>query len=92
MSCGQRQIQAHKLIPPACSSFFHTVLKQDPHQHPLLYLKGVEFSYLQSVLIFMYHGEVNVAQEELNSFLAAAEELRVKGLTQNNSPSNTNIK
>ena len=30
----------------------------------------------------MYHGEVNVAQEELNSFLAVAEELRVKGLTQ----------
>ena len=33
----------------------------------------------------MYMGEVNVAQEELNSFLSVAEELRVKGLTQNNS-------
>ena len=31
----------------------------------------------------MYYGEVNVAQEELNSFLAVAEELKVKGLTQN---------
>merc|ERR1712226_1538133 len=30
----------------------------------------------------MYHGEVNVAQEELNTFLAVAEELQVKGLTQ----------
>jgi len=30
----------------------------------------------------MYHGEVNVAQEELNSFLSVAEDLRVKGLTQ----------
>ena len=30
----------------------------------------------------MYLGEVNVAQEELNSFLAVAEDLRVKGLTQ----------
>ena len=27
----------------------------------------------------MYMGEVNVAQEELNSFLAVAEDLRVKG-------------
>ena len=33
----------------------------------------------------MYMGEVNVAQEELNSFLSVAEDLRVKGLTQNNS-------
>merc|ERR1719270_2649266 len=35
-----------------------------------------------AVLNFMYQGEVNVAQEELNSFLAVAEDLRVKGLTQ----------
>jgi len=31
----------------------------------------------------MYHGEVNVAQDELNSFLTVAEDLQVKGLTQN---------
>merc|ERR1719186_2225058 len=37
----------------------------------------------------MYHGEVNVAQEELNSFLAVAEDLRVKGLTQNQSGSSS---
>ena len=31
----------------------------------------------------MYHGEVNIAQGSLNSFLSAAEELAVKGLTAN---------
>ena len=65
LSCGVRQIQAHKLILSACSPFFRSVLKQNPHQHPLLYLKGVKFSDLQSVLNFMYHGEVNIAQEDL---------------------------
>ena len=84
LSCGTRQIQAHKLILSACSPFFRSILKQNPHQHPLLYLKGVEFNDLQAVLNFMYHGEVNVAQEELNSFLSVAEDLKVKGLTQNN--------
>ena len=32
----------------------------------------------------MYHGEVNVDQEELNNFLAVAEDLKVKGLIQSN--------
>merc|ERR1712098_40742 len=68
-------------------------LKRNPHQHPLLYLKGVKYKELVCVLNFMYQGEVNVAQEELNSFLSVAEELRVKGLTQgNNSTSDSKPK
>jgi len=89
LACDDEQIQAHKVILSACSPFFRTVLRRNPHAHPLLYLKGVKFGDLQSVLNFMYHGEVNVAQEELNSFLAIAEELRVKGLTQNNGSSSS---
>jgi len=85
LACDDEQIQAHKVILSACSPFFRNILRRNPHQHPLLYLKGVKYSDLQSVLNFMYHGEVNVAQEELNSFLAVAEDLRIKGLTQNHS-------
>jgi len=89
LACDDDQLQAHKVILSACSPFFRAILKRNPHQHPLLYLKGVKYSDLQSVLNFMYHGEVNVAQDELNSFLAVAEELRVKGLTQNNQSSSS---
>jgi len=87
LACDDEQMYAHKVILSACSSFFRNILRRNPHQHPLLYLKGVKYTDLQSVLNFMYHGEVNVAQEELNSFLAVAEDLQVKGLTQNNSGS-----
>ena len=87
LACDDQQMQAHKVILSACSPFFRSVLKKNPHAHPLLYLKGVKYVDLVAVLNFMYHGEVNVAQEELNSFLAVAEELKVKGLTQNGPPS-----
>merc|ERR1711936_1104303 len=90
LSCDDEQIQAHKVILSACSPFFRGVLRRNPHAHPLLYLKGVKFSDLTAVLNFMYHGEVNVAQEELNSFLAVAEDLKVKGLTQGNSSKDSN--
>ena len=83
IACDDEQISAHKVILSACSPFFRNILRRNNHQHPLLYLKGVNYSSIQSVLNFMYHGEVNVAQEDLNSFLAVAEDLKVKGLTQN---------
>ena len=82
LACDDEQIQAHKMILSACSPFFKNILRRNPHQHPLLDLKGVKFNELQSVLNLMYHEEVNVAQEDLNSFLSVAEDLRVKGLTQ----------
>jgi len=90
LACDDSQIQAHKVILSACSPFFRNVLRRNPHQHPLLYLKGVKYKELLSVLNFMYMGEVNVAQEELNSFLSVAEDLRVKGLTQNNANPDAN--
>jgi len=95
--CDNNQVQAHKVIIAACSPFFKSILRRNPHQHPLLYLKGVLYDDMVSVLNFMYKGEVNIAQEQLNSFLAVAEDLQVKGLTQdgNNSqakPKAENIK
>jgi len=93
LACDDSQVEAHKVILAACSPWFRNILRRNPHQHPLLYLKGVKYKELVCVLNFMYQGEVNVAQEELNSFLSVAEELRVKGLTQgNNSTSDSKPK
>ena len=82
LACDDDQIQAHKVILSACSPFFRTILKKNYHAHPLLYLKGIKYKELLSVINFMYHGEVSVAQEDLNAFLLIAEDLRIKGLTQ----------
>jgi len=85
LACDDNQMEAHKVIISACSPFFRTILRRNKHEHPLLYLKGVKYADLVSVLNFMYHGEVSVAQEELNSFLAVAEDLQVRGLSQKSS-------
>ena len=76
-----RQVEAHRVVLAACSGFFRHLLRHYRHPHPLVYLKGVKFSEILSVLTFMYHGEVSVAQDQLGSFLSVAEELQVKGLT-----------
>ena len=79
----ERQIEAHKIILSACSLLFRKILKRNKHQHPLIYLKDIKYSELLSLLNFMYLGEVQVCQEDLSTFLSAAEELKVNGLAQN---------
>jgi len=79
--CEGSELQAHKVVLSACSSEFYKILQNHPHQHPLLYMKGVRFSDLQSILTFMYNGEVSLPQDDLNSFLDVAEDLKIKGLT-----------
>ena len=83
--CADQQVEAHKVILAACSPFFKNVLRKVQHSHPLIYMKGVKFSDLEAVLSFVYHGEVNVDEANLNSFLAVARELEVKGLTEGSS-------
>lgn len=48
----------------------------------MIVLQDVAFSDLHALVEFIYHGEVNVHQRSLSSFLKTAEVLRVSGLTQ----------
>jgi len=82
LACEDDQVHCHKLVLSSCSSLLLKLFRQNVHPHPLLYLKGIQFKHLLSVLDFMYEGQVNVAQEDLACFMATAEELKVKGLTQ----------
>jgi len=74
------QIPAHKLVLSASSSFFKSILRKNAHSHPLLYLGGVNSRKLHIILDYIYHGEVQVYQEELDGFIEAAQKLRIEGL------------
>ena len=75
-----QQLEVHKVVLAASSPFFQRILKRNAHQHPLIYMKGVTSSDLKAVMNYIYYGEANVLKANLNSFLALAEDLEVKGL------------
>ena len=58
-----------------------TLRKTRKHPHLLLYLSGIRSDILTSVLDFIYCGEANVLQEDIEAFLDAAEGVKMKGLT-----------
>ncbi|XP_040571188.1 uncharacterized protein [Lepeophtheirus salmonis] len=87
-----RFMKAHKVILSACSPFFHQIIKNIPHDHPFIYLRDIKAEHLESLLCFMYDGEVNVSQNELENFLSVAEELQIHGLSQKVSASEPDLK
>ena len=77
-----QQVEAHKVILAASSPFFQNVLSRNKHPHPLVYMRGVKFDILLVIVDFLYYGEANLQQENLESFLGLAEELQLKGLLE----------
>ena len=76
-----QQVEAHKVILAASSPFFEKILQRNKHPHPLIYLRGFDSQNLLAILDFLYFGEANVCQENLDSFLAIADELKLKGFS-----------
>ncbi|CAG7819147.1 unnamed protein product [Allacma fusca] len=81
IACDGKSLKAHQVILSAASPFFRKLLKDNPCQHPIVILKDVRYQDMESLLNFMYHGEVQICQDDLTEFLRTAQTLQVKGLT-----------
>ena len=75
-----RQIKAHKVIISSCSRLFRNILIKNPHKHPLIYLKAIQYEELHKLVEFIYVGQCKVEQTKLHSFLSAAKSLKMQGL------------
>ena len=76
-----QQIEAHKVVLISSSPFFRNLLSKNKHPSPLIYMRGVEFGHLSALVDFLYLGEANVLQDEIESFMAVATELKLKGFS-----------
>ena len=82
LGCGDQSIKAHKVILSVCSPFFKRLLKTFPHPQPLVFMRGIKVTDLIAMVDFIYLGEASIYLEQLESFLALAEEFELKGFTE----------
>ena len=80
---GDKQIDAHKVILSNSSTFFRRILVRNPHQKPMLYLKGFTYEEVKSVIEFIYLGQTEVCQDKISRFIAIAVDLEIKGIDKN---------
>jgi len=81
-SLQDKQVKAHKVVLSSSSKLFRRILIKNPHQHPLIYLKGIPYETLQSVLQFLYIGQIDIPTEQAPLFFKTARELEVNGLDE----------
>ena len=84
----KKQIKANINILSACSPVFKDILKKQMNSSTILYLRGVQYSEIMSIIQFIYLGEAFFYEERMDEFLAVAKSLEIKELC--NAESETN--
>ena len=80
VSDDNEQIAAHKLVLSACSEYFKSIFKKNKHSHPLLCLEGLSSQDVRNVMDYIYNGELQIFQEDLDRFLNIAQRFKLEGL------------
>ena len=73
-------LPAHKLVLSASSYFFKSILRKAPHSNPMIYLSGFHSKNLHSMLDYIYEGEVQILQDDIDEFLDVAQKLKIENL------------
>ena len=76
----KKYILANINILSICSPFFKETLKKEFNSRNVMYLRGIYFSELESIIQFIYLGETTFDEERMHEFLAVGKLLEIKGL------------
>ncbi|XP_044735223.1 broad-complex core protein-like isoform X2 [Chrysoperla carnea] len=83
LACNDLSLKAHKVVLSACSTYFQKLLLENPCKHPTIIMpQDVCYTDLKFIIEFVYRGEIDVSQEELQSLLKTADQLKIKGLCE----------
>ena len=80
-SADNHKFQAHKVILSAYSTVFKNMLVGEKHPHPMIFMRGAGHEVLKALLDFIYNGEANLRQEDIDSFTQLSADLELLGVT-----------
>ena len=78
----KQQIRAHRNILSGCSPVFKSILQIDSNStNPVIYLRGIQHSEMESIMQFIYLGEAKFNEERMSEFLMVSKNLEIKYLS-----------
>ena len=78
-----KHVTAHKLVLSSSSEYFKTLFtnsKKYFQSHAFICLEGLQQHDLNNILDYIYQGEVQIHQQDLDRFLEIAQRLKLEGL------------
>ena len=79
----KKQIKVHRNILSACSPVFKEILTiNNNNNHPVIYLRGIQYPEIESILQFIYLGEAKFYKKRMNEFLTVAKNLDIRELSK----------
>ena len=75
------QVEAHKVILASHSPIFMEMFTNNKHPHPRIHLSDMGSKQLMYILDYIYSGEVQVHDTDVDIFLKAARKLKINGLS-----------
>ena len=76
----KKQIKANINILSASSPVFKDLLIKENKSSTIMYLRGIQYSEMESIMQFIYLGEATFYEERMDEFLAVAKSLEIKEL------------
>ena len=90
-----KHVTAHKVVLSSSSEYFKKVFSKNRNyfqSHALICLEGLNQTDLNNILDYIYHGELQLYQPELDRFLKIAERLKLEGLEGLQQNNETDVK
>ena len=83
MGDDHKQVKAQKLVLATSSDYFREIFKNNEQVNIVICLQGMDSVTIDHLLEYIYYGEVQLYQENLDNFLEMARRLKLEGLTNN---------
>merc|ERR1719186_1866467 len=77
-------LSAHRNILSASSDFFRAIFQKNPHPNNLIVMDNADQNILKSILQFIYTGQAEIWENDLQDFLRFGRKFKLDGLSDDN--------
>merc|ERR1739838_639689 len=74
----KKQIKANISVLSAFSPVFKAILKKEKNTDQIIYLRGIQYLEMESIMQFIHLGEATLHKERMDEFLSVAKSLEIK--------------